>query len=93
MSEIYKSMNHLNPSLVWEFLERKPITYNQRIQKWCKLPTIKSSGFRLDPLSFRGNFMWNTLDDNIKHGPTLSCLNRGSKIGFWGDAPVKNVAD
>ena len=28
MTEIYKSMNHLNPSIVWEFHEKKPIMYN-----------------------------------------------------------------
>ena len=32
MTEIYKSMNHVKPSIVWEFHEKKPITYNLRIQ-------------------------------------------------------------
>ena len=32
MTEIYKSMNHLNPSLIWEFHEKKDVSYNLRIQ-------------------------------------------------------------
>ena len=66
MTETYKYMNHLNPSIVWEFHEKKPITFNLRIQNLCKLPTIKTLGFGLDSLPFRGSFLWNTLDDSIK---------------------------
>ena len=52
MTEIYKFMIHLNPSIVWEFHEKKPITFNLRIQNLCKLPTNKTLGFGLDSLSF-----------------------------------------
>ena len=45
MTEIYESMNHLNPSLVWEFLEKKHITYNLRMENLCKLPQTKTQGF------------------------------------------------
>ena len=81
MTEIYKSMNHLNPSIVWEFHEKKPIKYNLRIQNLCKLPTIKTLGFGLNSLSFRGSFLWNTLDDSIKQVPTLSCFKK--RIKDW----------
>ena len=79
MTEIYKSINHWNPSIVWEFHEKKPITHNIRIQNLCKLPTIKTLGFGLDSLSFRGSFLWNTLDDSIKQVPTLSRLKKRMK--------------
>ena len=42
MTEIYKSMNQLNPSNVWEFHEKKHVTYNLRMQNLCKLPKIKT---------------------------------------------------
>ena len=42
MTEIYKSMNQLNPSLVWEFHEKKHVTYDLRILNLCKLPKIKT---------------------------------------------------
>ena len=38
MTEIYKSMNQLNPSLPWEFHEKKHVTYDLRVQNLCKLP-------------------------------------------------------
>ena len=60
-------MNHLNPSLVWEFHEKKHVTCDLRIQNLCKLPQIKTQGYRQESLSFRGSFLWNTLDDTIKH--------------------------
>ena len=66
MTEIYKSMNQLNPSLVWEFHEKKHVTYDLRIQNLCKLPKLKTHGYGHEPLSFRGSFLWNTLDDTIK---------------------------
>ena len=56
----------------WEFHKKKSITYNLRIQDLYKLPTLKTLGFGLDSLPFRGSFPWNTLDDSIKQEPTLS---------------------
>ena len=66
MIEIFKTMNGLNLPLVWEFHERRNVTYNLRIQKLCKLPPIKTMSFGLDSVSFRGSFLWNTLDGDIK---------------------------
>ena len=81
MTEIHKSMNHLNPSIVWKLHEKKPITYNLTIQNLSKLPTIKTLGFGLDSLSFRGSFLWNTLNDSIKQVPTLSRFKK--RIKDW----------
>ena len=81
MTEIYKSMNHLNPSIVWEFHEKKTITYDLKIQDFCKLPTIKTLGFGLDSLSLRGSFLWNTLDDSFNKYQHCGVLKRGSKTG------------
>ena len=38
MIEIYKSMNHLSPSPVWEFHEKKCVEYNLMTKNLCKLP-------------------------------------------------------
>ena len=72
-----KSINHLSPSLVWEFHEKK---YNLRAKSHCKLPTIKSASFGLESLSFRGSFLWNTLGDNIKNEPTLQAFKNTIKM-------------
>ena len=45
MTEIYKAMNQLNTSLVWEFHENKHVTYDLRIQNLGKLPKIKTQGY------------------------------------------------
>ena len=43
MLEIYKSINHYSPSLVWVLHEKKCIEYNLRTKSLCKLPTIRST--------------------------------------------------
>ena len=55
--EILKIMNGLNPPLIWEFHERKHVSYNPRIQNLCKLPPIKTLNFGLDSISFQGSFL------------------------------------
>ena len=67
----YKPINHLSPSLVWEFHEKKCVEYNLMTKNLCKLPMIKTTSFGLESLSFRGNFLSNTLDYSIKNEPTL----------------------
>ena len=51
MIEIFKSMNGLNPPRMWEFYERKHVTYNLTIQNLYKLPPIKTMNFGLDSIS------------------------------------------
>ena len=85
MTEIYKSMNRLNPSFIWEFHEKKDVSYSLRIQNLCKLPLIKTQGYGQESLSFRGSIglLWNTLDDSVKNEPTLLAHSkRGSKTGL-----------
>ena len=49
MTGIYKSMNQLNPSLIWEFHEKKDVSYNLRIQNLWK------SGFTIIRKGNQGN--------------------------------------
>ena len=84
MIEIFKSINGLNPPLMREFYERKHVTYNLTIQNLYKLPPIKTMNFGLDSISFRGSFLWNTLDDSIKREKTLACFQK--RIGKWSGA-------
>ena len=74
MTEIFKSVNHLNPQLAWEFRGKKHGEYNLRIQNLCKLPSIKTTNFGLESLSLGGSLLWNTLDDSMKRKPTLACF-------------------
>ena len=43
MLEIYKSMNHLNPSYIWHIHERKEIQYDL-----CKLQSTKTIKFGME---------------------------------------------
>ena len=63
MTKIYMSLNNMNPSIVWEFHEKK---HDLRKKNLCKLPKAKTISYGVDSLSFRGSFLWNTLDDNVK---------------------------
>ena len=81
MIEVYNSISHLNPSLVWEFYEKKHVEYNLRTKNLCRLPTIKSTSFGLESLSFRGSFLWNALDDSIKNENTPLAFKM--KIKNW----------
>ena len=81
-------MNHLNPSLSWEFHEKKHVTYDLRIQNLCKLTQIKTQGYGQESLSFRGSFLWNTLDDTIKNQRPLAAFKKRIKTGLVINAPA-----
>ena len=51
MIEVYKSLNHQNPSFLWELLARKEIDYNLRIKGILALPK-----------AFIDNVLWHKLD-------------------------------
>ena len=80
MTEIYNSMKKLNPSYLWEFHERKEITYDLRTKDLCKLPKINKR-YGSASLSFRGSLLWNTLSDKIKQIPTLAAFK--NQIKLW----------
>ena len=86
MLEIYKSMNHLNPSYIWHLHERKEIQYDLRTKHLCKLPITKTIKFGMESPSFRGSLLWNNLNDEIKELPTVASFKQRSKHGW-----VKNV--
>ena len=80
MTEIYKSTKKLNPSYLWEFHERKEVTYDLRTKDLCKLPKIKKR-YGAESLSFRGSLLWNTLSDKIKQSPSLAAFK--NQIKSW----------
>ena len=71
----------MNPSTVSEFHEIKYVKNDLRKQNHCKLPNANTTSYRVESVSFRGRFLWNTLDDNIKQELTLACFK--NKIKRW----------
>ena len=67
MTEIYMLLTNMNPSIVWEFHEKKYVAYDLRKKNLCKLLS-----YGAESLSFRGSFLWNTLDDTVKQEPKLA---------------------
>ena len=57
MTEIYMSLNNMNPSIVWEFHEKKHVAYDIRKKNLCKLPKAYKTSFGVESLSFRGSFL------------------------------------
>ena len=93
MIEIYKNMNHLNPSYIWEFCVKKDIPYNLRTKELCRLPSEQSHRYGLCCLSFRGTLLWNILDDELQsHRYGLCSLSfRGSLLWNTLDDELKRA--
>ena len=79
MIEIYKTVNNLNPSYLWEFLEKKVVKSDLRTKNLCRLPKIRTTTFGIESLSFRGSLLWNSLCDQIKALPNVAAFKRAIK--------------
>ena len=79
MTEIYKSIHHINPEFMWDLFCHKSIPYNLRISNLHVLPKIKSSKNGLNSSIFRGRILWNT--DYIKSAKSLAIFK--SQIKIW----------
>ena len=72
MTEIYMSLNNMNPSIVWEFHEKRYVAYDLWKKNLCKLLKAKTNSYGVECLSFRGSFLWKTLGDYVKQEPSLA---------------------
>ena len=66
----------MNPSIISEFHEIKHFKYDLRKKNLCKIPNAKTTSYGVEPVSFRGSFLWNT-----KQEPTLTRFK--NKIKGW----------
>ena len=81
MLEVFKTLNSLNPSYIWEFFSTKQIDYNLRIKNLVKLPQIKTHAFGRHCVTFRGSILWNTLRDDMKTCENVATFKK--KIKTW----------
>ena len=72
ITEIYKTINQINPAYMWEFFVEKDMPYNLRTKVLCRLPQAQTNKYGLDSLSFRGSLLWNALKDEVKRAGTLT---------------------
>ena len=82
MIEVYKSLNHENPSFLWEFFARKEINYNLRIKDIFALPKALTTSFGINSMSFRGSILWNSTPDAIKSSNTVFAFIKNIKNWF-----------
>ena len=81
MTEVYKSIHHINPEFMWDLFCQKSIPYNLRISNLLVLPKIKSSKNGLNSFIFRGSILWNTVPDYIKSSKSVTIFK--SRIKIW----------
>ena len=81
MLEIFKTLNSLNPSYLWDFFSTKKVEYNLRIKNLVKLPQIKTHTFGTHSLTFRGSILWNALSDDMKICKNVAAFKK--KIKTW----------
>ena len=81
MLEIFKTLNLLNPSYLWDFFNTKKVEYNLRIKNLVKLPQIKTHAFGTHSLTFRGSILWNALSDDMKICKNVAAFKK--KIKTW----------
>ena len=63
-------------------LRKKDVQYNLRTNELCNLPPVSSQSYGLNSLSFRGNLLWNTIDDEMKLSPSLEIFKRKNVAGM-----------
>ena len=81
MIEVFKSLNHENPSFLWDLFSRKEVYYNLRIKDILTLPRALTSSFGTNSITFRGSILWNSTPDVIKSSSTVSVF--GKNIKNW----------
>ena len=79
--EVYKSLNHENPSFLWDLFSRKEVYYNLRIKDILTLPRALTTSFGTNSITFRGSILWNNTPDVIKSSNTVSVF--GKNIKNW----------
>ena len=77
--EIFKSLNHQNPSFLWELFTRKEINYNLRIRNILTLPKALTASFGTNSISFRGSMLWNSTPDVIQSSNTAFTFTKNIK--------------
>ena len=66
ITEIYKSLNHENPSFMGEFFVQRELTYDLRIKNTLQIPPAKTISFGINSLAFRGSILWNAMPNTIE---------------------------
>ena len=70
--EVFKSLMHLNPEIMWSYFNENPIPYDLRKGIKVFQSSVKSFRFGLNSIHFRGSILWNNLPSSIKNSQTIN---------------------
>ena len=70
--EVFKSLMHLNPEVMWSYFNENPIRYDLRKGIKVFLPPVKSFRFGPNSIHFRGSILWNNLPSFIQNSQTIN---------------------
>ena len=87
MTEIYCTVNKLNPSFLWDKIKINHNTVNLRSGTQLLLPPTNTVTFGMKSYVFRGSILWNYLPIEIKNSITKSIFK--NKIKFWTETKCK----
>ena len=70
MCEVYRSLNHLNPSFMWNIFRPKKLPYSLTKGSLLELPLAQGKLFGIYTLEFRSRISWNNLPKQLKSAPS-----------------------
>ena len=73
VKEVYKSVNRLNPTFMWNIFTSKEVRYNLRSSNLLNIHHASTYSYGHHP-TFRGSITWNKLPDTIKNTKNLATL-------------------
>ena len=88
MTDIYKTINNLNPAFMSTIFKEKKTFYQLRYNNLLKISKPSSTKFGYRAISFRGAIMWNKLPESIKNAENLHTL----KNSYSNGTPVPAIA-
>jgi len=78
-TEVFKSVNGLNPDFMSDYFTKKIMPYNLRRGEVLCLPKANSSYYGIHGFHFRGSILWNNLPSQIKSSRTVNEFKRSLK--------------
>ena len=76
MTEIYKTINNLNPSFMSTIFKEKKTFHQLRNNNLLIIPKASSTKFGYRSISFRGAILWNKLPESIKNAENVHTLKK-----------------
>ena len=67
MTEVYKTINNLNPVFMKEIFHMKTNEYDLHNKTLIQIPKVLTKSFGYKSISFRGDMLWNMLPDKVKN--------------------------